>query len=129
MKSFRAQLNGNNAEIRNARVNNFINMLQSQSEMSINIGDDSKQTYRDLQIKLEGALDVAPGTTMDLMSKLSQIDSRELMSTVNDFAAKMYKVAKKIELKVAIHNTMFPENPVTGLSDEELDFLKPLIKG
>lgn len=129
MKSFKSQLSGNNAEIKGTRVNNFINIIRSQSEMGINIGDDSKQTYRDLQIQLEGALDIAPGTTVDLMSKLSTINSQELMSKVNGLAAKMLKVAEKIELKVALHNALFPESPVTGLSDEELDFLKPIIKG
>lgn len=129
MKSFKAQLSGSSADIRNARVNNFINIIRSQSEQSINLGEDSKQTYRELQIELEGALDIAPGTTVDLMSKLSTIDSHDLMSKVNSIAAKMLKVAEKIELKVILHNTMFPETPVTGLSDAELDFLKPLIRG
>lgn len=129
MKSFKAQLSGSSADIRNARVNNFINIIRAQSEQGINMGDDSKQTYRELQIQLESALDIAPGTTVDLMSKLSSIDSHDLMSKVNGIAAKMLKVAEKIELKVVLHNTMFPETPVEGLSDDELDFLKPLIKG
>ena len=64
-----------------------------------------------------------------IRSWLSIVDSHDLMSKVNGIAAKMMKVAEKIELKVVLHNTMFPDTPVEGLSDDELDFLKPLIKG
>lgn len=128
MKSFKEQLGGDNNAIRQSRVNNFVNVLLSNSNMYLETGENSKQTYRQLQIELEGILDVAPGTTMDLMSRLSRINPAELMKSVNEKAAKMLKVATIIERRVALHNAMFPENPVTGLTDEELDFLKPLVR-
>lgn len=128
MKSFKEQLGGDNNAIRQSRVNNFVNVLLSNSNMYLETGENSKQTYRQLQIELEGLLDVAPGTTMDLMSKLSKVNPAELMQKVNEKAAKMLKVANIIERRVALHNAMFPENPVKGLTDEELDFLKPLVR-
>lgn len=36
-------------------------------------------------------------------------------------------IPRKIKIAVKIHNTLFPTAKVTGLTDDELDFLKDCI--
>ena len=128
MKSLKEQLVGNSREIKETRVNNFINILRDQSENMINNLSSSKMEYRKLQMKLESLVDIAPTNAMDLGSKLSTIDSAKLMSDINEVVRDMYNTAIVIERRVALHNRLFPDYKINGLSDEELDFLKDLVR-
>lgn len=127
MKSLKEQLVGNSREIKETRVNNFINILRDQSENMINNLSGSKMEYRKLQMKLESLVDIAPTNAMDLGSKLSSIDTAKLMNDINDVVCDMYNTAIVIERRVALHNRLFPDYKITGLSDDELDFLKDLV--
>ena len=127
MKSLKEQLVGNSREIKETRVNNFINILRDQSENMINNLSGSKMEYRKLQMKLESLVDIAPTNAMDLGSKLSSIDTAKLMNDINDVVRDMYNTAIVIERRVALHNRLFPDYKITGLSDDELDFLKDLV--
>jgi len=128
MKSLKEQLVGNSREIKETRVNNFINILRDQSENMINNLSSSKMEYRKLQMKLESLVDIAPTNAMDLGSKLSTIDTAKLMSDINEVVRDMYNTAIVIERRVALHNRLFPDYKINGLSDEELDFLKDLVR-
>ena len=128
MKSLKEQLVGNSREIKETRVNNFINILRDQSENMINNLSGSKMEYRKLQMKLESLVDIAPTNAMDLGSKLSTIDTAKLMSDINEVVRDMYNTAIVIERRVALHNRLFPDYKINGLSDEELDFLKDLVR-
>ena len=128
MKSLKEQLVGNSREIKETRVNNFINILRDQSENMINNLSSSKMEYRKLQMKLESLVDIAPTNAMDLGSKLSAIDTAKLMNDINEVVRHMYNTAIVIERRVALHNRLFPDYKINGLSDEELDFLKDLVR-
>jgi hypothetical protein len=127
MKSLKEQLVGNSREIKETRVNNFINILRDQSENMINNLGNSKMEYRKLQMKLESLVDIAPTNAMDLGSKLSSIDTAKLMNDINDVVRDMYNTAIIIERKVALHNRLFPDYKINGLGDDELDFLKDIV--
>ena len=127
MKSLKEQLIGNSREIKETRVNNFINILRDQSENMINNLSSSKMEYRKLQMKLESLVDIAPTNAMDLGSKLSTIDTAKLMNDINEVVRDMYNTAIVIERRVALHNRLFPDYKINGLNDEELDFLKDLV--
>lgn len=127
MKSFKEMVGANADSVRETRVNNFVNMLQTESALRITTGENSIQSYRALQCKLEGLLDIAPETTVDLSAKLATIDCKQLMKEVNDIVYSMVQCARAIKRRCKVHNTLFPDNPVTGLSDAELDFIKDIL--
>ena len=79
-------------------------------------------------MKLESLVDIAPTNAMDLGSKLSAIDTAKLMNDINEVVRDMYNTAIVIERRVALHNRLFPDYKINGLSDEELDFLKDLVR-
>ena len=127
MQSFKEMVGANADAVRVSRVNNFVNMFKTESDLAITTGKNSVQAYRQLAIKLESLLDVAPETTVDLSAKLAGIDSHELYEEVNKVVYDMVQCARAIKRRVALHNALFPENPATGLTDEELDFIKDLL--
>ena len=127
MKSFKEMVGANADAVRATRVANFINMAQTESALRITTGKNSVQAYRQLAIKLESLLDIAPETTVDLSAKLATIDSKALMDSVNDVVYDMVQCARAIKRRVAVHNALFPDSPVEGLTDEELDFIKDML--
>ena len=123
MKSFKEQLVGTPKEIRELRVQNFLKMVSEQSKSLIEVGENGKCEYRKLQNELESLLDIMPSSSIDLSSKLSNINVSELVDNINSTTNDMLRVARIIQRRVAVHNRLFPDDTVSGLSEEELDFI------
>lgn len=126
MKSFKEQLNGNSKQVRELRVQNFLKMASERSKSLIEVGENGKCAYRDLQNRLESLLDIMPDSSIDLSSKLSTIDVSKLVENINKTTSDMVNVARIIKRRVAVHNRLFPDDPVTGLTTEELDFINDM---
>lgn len=126
MKSFKEQLGGTPKQIRELRVQNFLKMVSEQSKSLIEIGENGKCAYRKLQNKLESLLDIMPDSSIDLSSKLSNTNVSELVNNINSTTADMIKVAQIVQRRVAVHNRLFPDDTVEGLSKEELDFINDI---
>ena len=126
MKSLKDQLSGNSEQFREPRVQNFIKMLCEQSRGLIEIGDNGKNEYRKLQMKIESLVSVTQNSSVDLASQLTKTDVNKLIIDINDTAAKMYDIARIVSRRVAVHNRLFPDNPVEGLSKDELDFINDI---
>ena len=123
MKSFKEQLVGTPKEIRELRVQNFLKMVSEQSKSLIEVGENGKCEYRKLQNELESLLDIMPSSSIDLSSKLSNINVSELVDNINSTTNDMLRVARIIQRRVAVHNLLFPDDTVSGLSEDELDFI------
>lgn len=124
MQSFESIIGGSAKEVKDVRVKNATRSIQTQSEMDL---AGMIQEYRQLQNDLESTLDLGITNTTDVATNLKDIKPKELLETVNTTAQKMAILARKIKIAVKIHNTLFPSSKVTGLSDDELDFLKDCI--
>lgn len=123
MKPLKEQLSGNPKQIRELRVQNFVNMLCEQSRNLIEVGQNGKCEYRKLQMHLESIVDIAPHSSIDLASELAKTDVNKLMNDINEITQKMYDIARIIARRVAVHNRLFPDSPIDGLTKEELDFI------
>lgn len=124
MQSFSQIICGSAKETKDIRVKNATRSIQTQSEMDV---AKMIQEYRNMQNELENSLDLGITNTTDVATNLKDIDPVKVLSTVNSTAQKMAIAARKIKIAVKIHNTLFPDSPVKGLSDDELDFLKDCI--
>lgn len=124
MQSFELIIGGSAKEVKDVRVKNATRSIQTQSEMDL---AGMVQEYRQLQNDLESTLDLGITNTTDVATNLKDIKPKELLETVNSTAQKMAILARKIKIAAKIHNTLFPSSKVTGLSDDELDFLKDCI--
>ena len=124
MQSFESIIGGSAKQVKDIRVKNATRSIQTQSEMDV---AKMVQDYRNMQNDLENSLDLGITNTTDVATNLKAIDPVKILSKVNTTAQSMAVLARKIKIAVKIHNTLFPNSKVTGLTDDELDFLKDCI--
>ena len=124
MQSFESIIGGSAKEVKDIRVKNATRSIQTQSEMNV---AKMVQDYRNMQNDLENSLDLGITNTTDVATNLKSINPVDILNKVNTTAQSMAVLARKIKIAVKIHNTLFPNSKVTGLTDDELDFLKDCI--
>ena len=124
MQSFESIIGGSAKQVKDIRVKNATRSIQTQSEMDV---AKMVQDYRNMQNDLENSLDLGITNTTDVATNLKAIDPVKILNKVNTTAQSMAVLARKIKIAVKIHNTLFPNVKVTGLTDDELDFLKDCI--
>ena len=124
MQSFESIIGGSAKEVKDIRVKNATRSIQTQSEMDV---AKMVQDYRNMQNDLENSLDLGITNTTDVATNLKAINPVEILNKVNTTAQSMAVLARKIKIAVKIHNILFPGAKVTGLTDDELDFLKDCI--
>lgn len=121
MQSLERIIGGNVESIKNIRVANATKAIQTESYMNL---EKMKQNYRNLQNDLENALDLGITNTQDVATNVKNINAEELIEKVNNLAQEMLIAAREIKLAVKVHNTLFPSNPQSDLTTDEIDFLK-----
>lgn len=124
MQSFESIIGGSAKQVKDIRVKNATRSIQTQSEMDV---AKMVQDYRNMQNDLENSLDLGITNTTDVATNLKAIDPVKILNKVNTTAQSMAVLARKIKIAVKIHNTLFPNAKVPGLTDDELDFLKDCI--
>lgn len=121
MQSLERIIGGNVESIKNIRVANATKAIQTESYMNL---EKMKQNYRNLQNDLENALDLGITNTQDVATNVKNINAKELIEKVNNLAQEMLIAAREIKLAVKVHNTLFPSNPQSDLTTDEIDFLE-----
>lgn len=124
MQSFESIIGGSAKQVKDIRIKNATRSIQTQSEMDV---AKMVQDYRNMQNDLENSLDLGITNTTDVATNLKSINPVDILNKVNTTAQSMAVLARKIKIAVKIHNTLFPNSKVTGLTDDELDFLKDCI--
>ncbi len=120
MQTFKNCIGGSNESVMNVRVNNTEKSALAQSKIMIK---KLKIDYAKIQNEIENKLDLGMEQTTDLGSSLKNLNTESLFTEIYDKADRLAVIARQIKIRVSIHNTLFPENKMTGLSKEELDFL------
>lgn len=120
MQTFKNCIGGSNESVMNVRVNNTEKSALAQSKIMI---EKLKIDYAKIQNEIENKLDLGMEQTTDLGSSLKNLNTESLFTEIYDKADRLAVIARQIKIRVSIHNTLFPENKMTGLSKEELDFL------
>ena len=121
MQTFKNCIGASNDSLKNVRVNNAEKSALAQSKIMI---EKLKIDYAKLQNEIENKLDLGSEQTSDLGSNLKNLNTESLFKEIYDKADKLAIIARQISIRVAIHNTLFPENKMTSLTKEELDFLE-----
>ena len=124
MQTFKNCIGASNESVMNVRVNNAEKSALAQSKIMI---EKLKIDYAKLQNEIENKLDLGSEQTSDLGSNLKNLNTESLFKEIYDKADKLAIIARQIKIRVAIHNTLFPENKMTSLTKEELDFLENCI--
>ena len=120
MQTFKNCIGSSNESVMSVRVNNAEKSALAQSKIMI---EKLKIEYAKIQNEIENKLDTGMEQTTDLGSSLKNLNTESLFTEIYDKADRLAIIARQIKIRVSIHNTLFPENKMTGLSKEELDFL------
>ena len=124
MQTFKNCIGASNESLKNVRVNNAEKSALAQSKIMI---EKLKIDYAKLQNEIENKLDLGSEQTSDLGSNLKNLNTESLFKEIYEKADKLAIIARQIKIRVSIHNTLFPENKMTSLTKEELDFLENCI--
>lgn len=120
MNTFKNCIGASNESVMSIRVNNAEKSALAQSKIMI---EKLKIDYAKIQNEIENKLGLGMEQTTDLGSSLKNLNTESLFTEIYDKADRLAVIARQIKIRVSIHNTLFPENKMTGLSKEELDFL------
>lgn len=120
MQTFKNCIGSSNESVMSIRVNNAEKSALAQSKIMI---EKLKIDYAKIQNEIENKLDLGIEQTTDLGLSLKNLNTESLFTEIYDKADRLAVIARQIKIRVSIHNTLFPENKMTGLSKEELDFL------
>lgn len=120
MQTFKNCIGASNESIMNVRVSNAEKNALAQSKIMI---EKLKIDYANLQNEIENKLDLGMEQTTDLGAGLKNLNTESLFEDIYTKADRLAVIARQIKIRVSIHNVLFPDNKMTALTKEELDFL------
>ena len=120
MQTFKNCIGASNESIMNVRVSNAEKNALAQSKIMI---EKLKIDYANLQNEIENKLDLGMENTTDLGAGLKNLNTESLFEDIYTKADRLAVIARQIKIRVSIHNVLFPDNKMTALTKEELDFL------
>lgn len=120
MDTFKNCIGASNESVMNVRVNNAEKNALAQSKIMI---EKLKMDYTNIQNEIENKLDLGMEQTTDLGSSLKNLNTESLLKDIYAKADSLAVLARQIKIRVSIHNVLFPDNKMTALTKDELDFL------
>ena len=120
MDTFKNCIGASNESVMNVRVNNAEKNALAQSKIII---EKLKMDYANIQNEIENKLDLGMEQTTDLGSSLKNLNAESLLKDIYAKADSLAVLARQIKIRVSIHNVLFPDNKMTALTKDELDFL------
>lgn len=124
MKDFKSIIGGDADSIKNVRIQNCIDSVSDESKLLIM---NMRKEYRTLVTERENMLDLGATSTTDIATNVKNINAQELIAKLNDNLDKMAVTARRLRLRIAQHNMLFPDSKEKDLTEEELGILKGLI--
>lgn len=120
MKSIKEIVGASNKDLKDLRVSNALKNMASVSAQKI---QNQIVDFRNKRMQFDSLLDLGDDSTMDIASKIRNINPVEFTNTINTIAEDLVISARSIGIAVSIHNQLFVENKVSGLDVEDLDGL------
>ena len=123
MKAFKNIIGATPEQLRENRVKNVV---KNASSASRNIIETKLQDFRDLQSRIDSHLDLGIENNQDLASNLKDFNAKEWTSELYDMIPELAVLAREIMIDISVHNSLFPDNKVEGLDEDDLAFLTQL---
>lgn len=124
MKDFRSIIGGDAESVKNLRVQTCIDSVCDESKMEIM---NMRKQFRNLQMQRENLLDLGATSTTDIATNVKNVNAQELISKLVKNLDDLAICARRLRLRIAQHNILFPDNKEKQLDREELDFMNDLI--
>lgn len=126
MKAFATLLNSSTENIKKARVQNVVRTTAALSKQKI---EQKLAELRSIENDIENMLDLCPDNAMDLNSSLKNFDPTQFVENLYDYALELNELQEKIKIATNIHNALFPDDPINGLTKYDEEFISDIVNG
>lgn len=124
MNNFSKLLNASDEQIKQARVLNVVRTTSSISKQRV----ESKLTeLRELENQIESLMDLCPDSSVDLNSNLKKFNPSDFVDNLYDYAIELFELYQKVIVGINIHNALFPEDKIEGLSTYDREFVSNIV--
>lgn len=120
MKSIKEVVGASTKDLKDSRVSSALKNMTSVSEQNI---QSKVVNFRNKRMKFDSLLDLGDDTTMDIASKIRNIDPVKF--TTDAAAEELVIFARSISIDVAIHNQLFSDKPVSGAIEDAIYPVRP----
>lgn len=124
MKSIEQTIGASSKELKEHRIKSTLKAFASISEQEIQA---AIVDYRSARIEFDKLMDMGDDTTMDIAVKIREQNPKEFVTKVNETASDLVMQARAIDIMIAIHNQLYPDNTVTGLDSNDIEGLEDAI--
>lgn len=120
LRNFKDIIGASAEALRETRVKNKVRDTAYASKSKI---ETAKQSFRDLQSKIEDHMDLGITSTTDIASNLKNFEPTPWCDKLYEMTSNLALMAADLRIMVNVHNKLFPDERVEGLSNDDLDFV------
>lgn len=120
LRNFKDIIGASAEALRETRVKNKVRDTAYASKSKI---ETAKQNFRDLQSKIEDHMDLGITSTTDIASNLKNFEPTPWCDKLYEMTSDLALMAADLRIMVNVHNKLFPDERVEGLSNDDLDFV------
>lgn len=120
LRNFKDIIGASAEALRETRVKNKVRDTAYASKSKI---ESAKQAFRDLQSKIEDHMDLGITSTTDIASNLKNFEPTPWCDKMYEMVSELALMAAELRIMVNVHNKLFPDELVEGLSGDDLDFV------
>lgn len=120
LKNFKEIIGASAEALRETRVKNKVRDTAYASKSKI---ESAKQDFRNLQSKIEDHMDLGITSTTDIASNLKNFEPGPWCDDMYKMVGDLALMAADLRILVNVHNQLFPDEKVEGLSADDLEFV------
>lgn len=120
LKNFKEIIGASAEALRETRVKNKVRDTAYASKSKI---ESAKQDFRNLQSKIEDHMDLGITSTTDIASNLKNFEPGPWCDDMYKMVGDLALMAADLRIMVNVHNQLFPDEKVEGLSADDLEFV------
>lgn len=120
IRNFKDIIGASAEALRETRVKNKVRDTAYASKSKI---ETAKQDFRNLQSQIEDHMDLGITSTTDIASNLKNFEPSPWCDQMYNMVCNLAVMAADLRIMVNVHNKLFPDESVEGLSDDDLDFV------
>lgn len=126
MKSLFEKISQSSDDLRTCRVKNAVDMLANANQSFIM--KKRSELLEHINI-LENKLDLGATSTTDIATNLLNVSTENWVSKVDEIVIDIAERIRNLNVRIELHNSLFPNNPIEPISAEEDSVLSVILGG
>lgn len=116
MKSLFEKISQSSDDLRTCRVKNSVDMLANANQSFIM---KKRSELLATVNRLENRLDLGATSTTDIATNLLNVSTEDWVSEVDKLVMDVVDRIRNLDVRIKLHNSLFPNNPIEPISAEE----------